>query len=468
MGIRHYLKDRFAFENFSEVALEKPVGADVNWLFTLGSLSLFLFLVQAATGIILAAYYVPSPEHAYQSVDYIVKEVPFGSVVHGIHHWSASFMVVVVFLHMCRVFFYGSYKAPREITWITGVLLFVITLAFGFTGYLLPWDLKAYWATVVGTSVPKDIPVIGNFLVGLLRGSDEVSGLTLTRFYSIHMLLLPSLMMILIGIHIYLLRIHDMAGHWNDQDPRKKVKHPFFPDHVLKDSIVAAAVFGVILILAIVAEPTREEVAGTIDPEYLPRPEWYFMWLFKILTYFSGKAEIIGSLAIPIGGLVLLLLLPFLGKTTLRSPADRPATTAIGIMLIMGLIYTSAMGIADSQPYGQIAVIPDRTLTEKEMMGVRVWVDRDCAYCHTVKGRGGRREGPDLSNVLAKDRTRDWIIKYIKDPKSVNKWSVMPKYDLSDSELNVLGDYILALDFKRFELKTVSRDHVLSDFPKVP
>lgn len=459
--MRGYLKDRLGFEGFSKVILQKPIGADVNWLYTLGSLSLFLFLIQVATGIILAFYYVPSPDHAYQSVEYIVNEVPFGKLVHGIHHWAASFMVVVVFLHMIRVFFFGAYKPPRELTWITGVFLFLITLGFGFTGYLLPWDQKAYWATVVGTSVPKDIPLIGDFLVGLLRGSEEVSALTLTRFYSIHMLLLPTLTVVLIAAHIYLMRVHDMAGHWNDNDPRKKVKHPFFPDHVLKDVTVTAAVLLVLVALAIFVEPKREDIAGTLDPTYLPRPEWYFMWLFKLLTYFPGKAEIIGSLAIPVGGVIVLLLLPFLGRTRLRSPADRPIVTAVGLMCIVGLIYASSMGIADSKPYGQIVVVPDRTLTQKEMMGLRVWVERDCAYCHNVKGRGGRREGPDLSNIIVKDREKDWIIKCIKDPKSISKWNIMPKYDLTNQELDALAGYLLSLDFKHYDLKVIPRGKVI-------
>lgn len=465
MSFVGYLKDRFGYNSYIKTFLDKPVGADVNWFFTFGSLCLFLFFVQAATGIVLAFYYVPSPDHAYQSVDYVIKEVPFGRLVHGIHHWTASFMIVAVFAHMLRVYFYGAYKSPREMTWVTGVLLFVVTLAFGFTGYLLPWDQKAYWATVVGTSVPKGIPVIGDFIVRLLRGGDEVSALTLSRFYSIHMLVLPTFILALIAVHIYLIRIHDIAGHWNENDPRKKVKHSFFPDHFLKDITVALVVFAVILLVAIFVEPKREEIAGTFDPNYIPRPEWYFMWLFKLLTYFSGKAETIANLAIPIGGAILLLLLPFLSKTPLRSPADRPLATAIGVMCIVGLVYASAMGIADSKPYGQVIVVPDRKLTPVEWLGIKSWVEKDCAYCHSVKGRGGRREGPDLSNVIARDRTKDWLKKFIKDPKSVSRWNIMPKYDLTDQELEALAQYVLSLDFKHYRVKTIPRQEILERWP---
>ena len=176
----------------------------VNWLFTLGSASLFLFSVQVVTGILLTTYYVPSPDHAYDSVQYIMTGVQFGWLIRGIHHWAASLMVLVVFLHMLRVFFYGAYKYPREVTWLTGVVLLLATLGMGFTGYLLPWNQKAYWATTVGTSIAGTVPGLGDFILRALRGGADLSAVTLTRFFAAHVWMLPIIILAVIGVHLYL------------------------------------------------------------------------------------------------------------------------------------------------------------------------------------------------------------------------------------------------------------------------
>lgn len=176
----------------------------VNWWYTLGSASLFLATMQAATGIFLSIYYVPTPEEAYSSVEYIMNEVAFGWLVRGMHHWGATLMVVVVFLHMLRVFFYGAYKYPREVTWITGVLLFLVTMGLGFTGYLLPWNQRAYWATAVGTSIVGTVPLVGDFLLQVLRGGDDLTLVTLTRFFGVHIWFLPAALFGIIGAHLYL------------------------------------------------------------------------------------------------------------------------------------------------------------------------------------------------------------------------------------------------------------------------
>lgn len=460
MQFGRFIRERIAWQAHLRPFLEKPLPEDLNWTFTLGSICVLLFAVEAASGMFLAMYYNPSPDHAYQAIDFIVKDVFMGRLLRGIHHWGAGAMVVLVALHMVATFFYGAYKPPREMTWIVGVGLLVMTLAFGFTGYLLPWDQKAYWATVVGTNVPKDIPVIGESMVRLLRGGEEVSGLTLTRFYSIHVLILPALMILFMVAHIYLIRVHDIAGPWDPKPSSEKEVSRFFPDHLFKSAVAFCIVFAGVILLSIFVEPNREEIAMTPDPGYLPRPEWYYMWLFKLLTFFPGKAEIIGSLVIPIGGLLLLFSLPFLSRSPLRSPADRPLATAIGATCLVGVVYLSLTGMADSKPYGEVVVVPNRELTLVEKQGLEVWVRRDCAYCHNIMGRGGRREGPDLSNVIARDRTKEWLVRFIRDPRSISRWSVMPKYDLSEDELNDLAQLILSLDLARYGLKTIGREEV--------
>ena len=176
----------------------------VNWWFTLGSASLFLFMLQAVTGIFLAVYYVPSPDHAYESIEYIMNGVAFGWLIRGIHHWGASLMVFFVFIHLLRTFYYASYKYPREITWLTGVVLLLATLGMGFTGYLLPWNQRAYWATTVGTEIAGTAPFVGDFILRILRGGNDLSAVTLARFFAVHIWFLPAIIVLIIGVHMYL------------------------------------------------------------------------------------------------------------------------------------------------------------------------------------------------------------------------------------------------------------------------
>ena len=176
----------------------------VNWLYTLGSATLFVASLQIVTGILLTIYYVPTPDHAYDSVVYITTQVQAGWFIRGLHHWGASAMVIFTVLHMLRVFFYGAYKFPREITWLTGLALLLIVIGFGFTGYLLPWDQKAYWATTVGTRIAGVAPGVGTWILRIMRGGEELSAVTLARFYGVHVWVLPAALLLLLIIHMYL------------------------------------------------------------------------------------------------------------------------------------------------------------------------------------------------------------------------------------------------------------------------
>ena len=465
--IQSFLSDRLGWPQYLKPFMEKPLPEESGWAVTLGSVLVLLFITQAATGIFLAMYYNPSPDHAYQAIHFIMNDVFLGRILRGIHHWGASAMVVLVFIHLSVSFFQGAFKPPREVTWMIGVCLFLLVLGFGFTGYLLPWDQKAYWATVVGTNIPRDIPVIGSIITRFLLAGDTVSGLTLTRFYAIHTLLLPALTALCIGAHIYLVRVHGISEHSSTsaEGPSETIKNEssyrFFPEHLARASISFVIVLSIIMVLSIFAQIPGEDIAGTNDPSYLPRPEWYYMWLFQMLTFFSGKTEIIGSLVIPFVGISLLFLLPFLSRTPRKSAADRPVETAIGVLCLVSITYLSIMGIANSKPYGEIIRIPDRQLTASETAGLNIYVERECAYCHHILGAGGRREGPDLSNVVAKDRTKDWLVQFIKNPQSTSPWSIMPKYDLNQKELHSLADFILSLEFKSHGVKTITKNDVV-------
>ncbi len=176
----------------------------VNWLYTLGSATLFLAILQIVTGILLTIYYVPTPDHAYDSVMYITTQLPAGWFIRGLHHWGASAMVILTVLHLLRTFFYGAYKYPREVTWSTGVVLLLVVVGFGFTGYLLPWDQKAFWATTVGTRIAGVAPGVGPLILRIMRGGDELSAVTLARFFGAHVWVLPGALLTLMGIHLYL------------------------------------------------------------------------------------------------------------------------------------------------------------------------------------------------------------------------------------------------------------------------
>lgn len=216
-NLYQWFDERLGLDSLYKATMDRPEPKG-NWWNTLGSASLFLFLMQGLTGIFLTVYYTPSPDHAYDSIQYIMTGVQFGWLIRGIHHWGASLMVMVVFIHMVRVFVTASYKYPRELTWLIGVGLLLLTLAMGFTGYLLPWNQKAYWATTVGTAIAGSVPSVGEFILKALRGGPDLSALTLSRFFSAHIWILPALLVGLIGVHIFLIIKHGESAFPDKED----------------------------------------------------------------------------------------------------------------------------------------------------------------------------------------------------------------------------------------------------------
>ena len=202
-SIFNWLDERLDLTGIYNTILDRKV-PKVNWWFTLGSASLFLGLLQGITGILLSVYYVPTPDHAYDSITYIMTGVQFGWLIRGLHHWGASLLILTAFIHMLRVFFYGAYKYPREFTWITGVVLLIGALGMGFTGYLLPWNQRSYWATTVGTEIAGTVPIVGNFILRVLRGGTDLSAVTLSRFVSLHIWFFPALIITTVLTHLYL------------------------------------------------------------------------------------------------------------------------------------------------------------------------------------------------------------------------------------------------------------------------
>ena len=198
-----WLDERVGFRTIWEAIFLRKI-PKVNWFYTLGSATLFVALLQITTGILLTIYYVPTPDHAYSSVQYISTQLPAGWLIRGLHHWGASAMVVLTVLHLLRVIIYGAYKYPREVTWFSGVTLLLVVIGFGFTGYLLPWDQKAFWATTVGTRIAGVAPLVGDWILRVMRGGEELTAITLARFFGVHVWVLPAALLLLLLIHMYL------------------------------------------------------------------------------------------------------------------------------------------------------------------------------------------------------------------------------------------------------------------------
>jgi quinol-cytochrome oxidoreductase complex cytochrome b subunit len=212
MRILDYLNDRFGFTGRHRRILDKPVPGWINYFYCFGGITFTLFLILVLTGLLLSTHYTPSESEAYRSIQRLHRDAPLGALLRGVHSWAGNLMVVAIVLHMLRVFITGSYKNPRELHWVAGSFLLLLTLGFGFTGYLLPWDQKAYWATVVGTNMLGATPVIGPALASLLRGGADVTGQTLLRFYSMHVLWLPLLAAIFLWLHFHMIRRTGISG----------------------------------------------------------------------------------------------------------------------------------------------------------------------------------------------------------------------------------------------------------------
>src|SRR3954454_12917161 len=307
-----WLEHRTGVETAIKEFLYEDIPASSGWHQVFGSIALFLFMTQAFTGILLAFNYAPTPGEAYNSLKYIITELTGGRMIRGLHHWGASMIIVVVVLHMCQVFLYGAYKKPREATWMVGVVLLLLTLAYGLTGYLLPWDNRAYWGTVVATQIAAQAPVAGPYLTRLLGGEGSIGVVTFARFYALHVLLLPPATMLLIGIHVYLVRKHGVAPAPVETAPKKK----FYPEQVFKDTIATFVAFVILFTLAIAVRVPLERLADPTDTSYIPRPDWYFLFLFQTLKFFEGPAEVIGTIVLPTLAVAALFLVPFIDRGT--------------------------------------------------------------------------------------------------------------------------------------------------------
>jgi ubiquinol-cytochrome c reductase cytochrome b subunit len=442
-------------------ALGEQVLGGASFAYAAGSVLTFVILLQMITGVLLAMGYSASSTDAWASVAYIQDQVSFGWFVRGLHAHGASAAVIVAGLHMFQTALYGAYKRPRELNWIVGVLMLGLLLAFALTGYLLPWDQTGYWATKVATGIAGTAPVAGAAIQQAMQGGNEYGNLTLTRFFALHVLVLPAVLIGLVVFHLALFRKHGVTPHWKRSAADLQARaRPFWPDQLFRDMVAIVVTFAAIVLVNLSTHGAKLD--GPADPSssFDARPEWYFRPLFQALKYFEGTAEQIVALGLPVvlGG--ILIGIPFLDRGAERSPAVRWRP-----LLVLGLVgaltagltvvsfredaadpdYQAAVAAAEQQatraralavehgvpPAGGTAVF-----TTEPLFAARARWQASCAACHEGDARKGPAIGPGYNS-------RAWIAAFLRDPSGARFFGVTPHDGMKPVELQ--GDDFAAI-----------------------
>ncbi|HQR05559.1 MAG TPA: cytochrome b N-terminal domain-containing protein [Gemmatales bacterium] len=412
-----------------------PRGAagPMGWWYVFGSASLTLLLIQILTGIALALVYVPSADKAYESLLFLNYQQPLGWFLRALHYYAGSGMIVMMLVHMTQVFLHGSYKYPRELTWVLGVLLLLCTMGMFFTGQVLRWDPDAYWGLAIGGSMAGRVPVAGPWLVQILLGGPVIGGDSLSRFFTLHVFVIPASLIFFLIIHLWLVIKYGISAPpvpGEKVDPKtyhegyeKELKNgvPFLGDAMLKDILFSSLAVIVIVIIAAVVGPKGP--TGPPDPALAganPRPEWPFLWLFALLSLSPPAAETFLILVFPLLLIGILFLVPFISNRGERAPSRRPGAvlTVIVIYTILGtLTYQGAtspwspeMTAWSGDPI-PINMVKDKT--PLQLQGALIFQNKSCRNCHALEGSGGRR-GPDLTTVGTR-LTRDQLIDQVSN-----------------------------------------------------
>ncbi len=434
-GIIDWLDNRAGVRALRRAALDEPIPGGARWSYVPGSALLFTFALQALTGIVMAAYYSPSTTAAWPSVWYLQHRVALGAVVRGIHHFGSSAMVVLCGLHIVQVFLYGAYRRPRELNWLFGVLLLFVVLGFALTGYLLPWDQKGYWATRVATGIAGSLPLVGQWAQRFLQGGAEYGHLTLTRFYALHILVLPATLVALVAVHVALFRRHGVTPPPHIDEKKPPRVDFFWPTQVLYDAVFAALVFAVLLVLAVAVRAPLEPPA---DPSsaYLARPEWYFLFLFQLLKYFEGPMIVVGTVLIPGLAAAFLLGLPWLDRAPNRSLRARWKVAIVFFGIFAGAGALTAKALVDDASDTQLQKALAAQEREAQLAldltarggvdprgrpilyrGFKLFDAQQCSGCHALPGHPDQpkeRKGPALAGLWS----REWFVSFLKNPDS--------------------------------------------------
>jgi ubiquinol-cytochrome c reductase cytochrome b subunit len=464
-----WLDQRVGWRKLMHEGLDEPIPGGSRWAYVFGSGLLFVFVNQAVTGVFLALYYVPSADHAHKTVEFIHKEVSAGAFIRSLHSYGSSVMIVILLLHLLQTFFYGAYKRGRELLWIFGCVLFLLVLMMSFTGYLLPWDQKAYSATAVATNIVSEVPLVGDWLKTFLRGGTEMGTLTISRFFALHILMIPALIAGAVALHVFLFRRAGAAGPPVSEERRRALAaEPFFPRQVFKDFVFGLFIIGALAVLAIARPAPLGPMANPSDPTYLPRPEWYYVPIFQWLKYWHGPASVIGIVLLPALLFLLLFALPFIDRSPQRNPLKRPFAIGSMLLVFVGIVWLGARSHAEDQrdpavrsrlqaqeeaerrfmaePFephvagGEAtASSTARKLSASESKGALLFVSESCAGCHGPEGKGGAGlfRLPNLDALLPGEQLKALLRK----PNATMTEGGMEPVALKDEDLDALMAY---------------------------
>jgi ubiquinol-cytochrome c reductase cytochrome b subunit len=404
----NWIDKRTGFVTLAKDFLTEDIAGGASYWYVFGSATLFAMIVQIVTGIFLTFFYAPSANTAYESTK-AMYDNPFQHFVLAIHYWGASAMIALVFLHLLQVVFWGAYKSPRELQWIVGVLLLLVTMVLGLTGYLLPWDMDAYFASQVAINLTLTVPIVGPYIQQFAQDGTTLGTLTINRFFGLHVWLMPAALVALVAAHLAIFRWNGPAGP-PVEDPRPLKKGRFWPDQMFMDTVASFVVFLAIIFLAFVIPPFLDAKADPTVSTFIPYPAWYFLDLFGLLNLVPGNLEIVGAIIIPGVATTILIILPWLDRSTTRTMGSRAPiliTTVVSLGIILGLTFWSQASIVAKQvampaapPPAAAAAAPATSTTvatTAKVDGSQVF-SQNCSSCHGAQGQGTPGAFPPLAD----------------------------------------------------------------------
>ncbi|MGB3222471.1 MAG: cytochrome b N-terminal domain-containing protein [Desulforhopalus sp.] len=457
--LKRIVAERFGIAQFKDNVLKRRVPV-TPWYGHDGATLAALLMVQIVTGITMTLYYTNAADHSYESVLYITRHLTMGRLVRGIHYWSAGIMVVVLFFHFFRHLILGGYKAPREGTWTLGVFQFFLVLTMSFTGYVLRWDERAVYAVGVVLNMFHDVPFIGDQLVLLIQGGSQIGSFTLTRFFSIHVWVVPLFLLSFVGIHLYLVIIHGVTSKAEHRQPVKTAKEQkklykasahseergewFHPETMVKTSAIIFFIILIVFIAALLAGPGEMFPKDNLVRQSMPQEEWWFWWYSALIAQLPPAVAPVFYVAFPLTLFIGMLLLPIVDRNANRGYRKRPFWTIFVLLCVIGILWLSYLRIQSpwtGWPESTPPPIPGEVvISEEAERGRHLFAEYGCNSCHAVATHG-RRVGPDLARIEHR-MSRTELLNFIrKPPEDVS----MPGYQgrIPEEDLERIAEFVL-------------------------